>query len=91
MYQPFEQIVISFESVNQLPYLMIVKEFYDQFHNCVWAEVLYQEENPKSLVRIQDAILWDFDEPRSIGKSSSIFLTGPSFAGNNIRDNIDDI
>ena len=78
MYKPFEQIVISFWSKRQLPYLMIVKEYYDQFHNCVYAEVLHQEERPNHLVRIHDAELWDYDEKLyDLDEHSSIFLKGP--------------
>jgi hypothetical protein len=78
MYEPFEQIVISFWSMRQLPYLMIVKEYYDQFHNCVYAKVLHQEERPNHLVRIHDAELWDYDEKLyDLDEHSSIFLKGP--------------
>lgn len=38
-------VIVSFASENQLPYLMIIKEDYED-GQLIWAEVLYKLDSP---------------------------------------------
>jgi len=59
------KIVISFESKNQIPYLMIIKEYYKNSGAIAHAEVLYKEEYvdsdveiaPETIIQFKDNVL----------------------------------
>jgi hypothetical protein len=47
-------IRVSFKSRNQMPYMMITKEYYE-FGKIVHAEVLYQEEEKQSTFIVDES------------------------------------
>jgi hypothetical protein len=51
----FTKINISFASKNQVPYLMIIKEYYDGTGEIHHADILYQENDPDSICIITGA------------------------------------
>lgn len=48
--EEFTKIHISFAGENQVPYLMVVKEYLDENHEVKHADIIYQEMDIESVV-----------------------------------------